>query len=82
MPNSPNAFSRFMAGPAGRMLRIVVGLVIIGYGWTRMGTTSGVVLLVLGLVPLLAGIFNVCVIAPIIGAPFSGSASREAAPRP
>jgi hypothetical protein len=27
--------------------------------------------------PILAGIFNVCLIAPIIGAPFSGKEAME-----
>lgn len=32
----------------------------------------GIILMVVGLVPLLAGLFNVCLIALIIGPPFAG----------
>lgn len=78
MSTGPNGFASFMASPAGRGLRIVAGAAIIAVGVGRMGTTSGVVLIVVGLVPLLAGIFNVCMIAPLIGAPFSGRAALEA----
>lgn len=67
-----HAFAHFMARPAGRGIRIVAGLALIAAGWTRMGATAGVALMIAGLVPLLAGLFNVCVLAPLIGAPFSG----------
>jgi hypothetical protein len=36
--------------------------------------TWGYLLAVIGLVPLLAALFNVCLIAPLLGAPFSGRA--------
>ena len=65
------AFARFMATGAGRILRIVAGLVLIGFG-LYLHSTVGIVVAAIGLVPLLAGVLNVCVIAPILGAPFSG----------
>ena len=70
-----HTFARFMAGPAGRGIRIIAGLALIGAGWTRIGTLLGVALMIAGLVPLLAGVFNVCVLAALIGAPFSGRAA-------
>ena len=77
-----NAFACFMARPAGRLLRIVAGLALIVWGWTMSGTTTGTVLMVVGVVPVLAGVFNVCLIAPIIGAPFSGRAALDGERRP
>lgn len=65
-------FAVFMASTAGRLLRIVAGVALIAWGWSTHETTTGVVLMAVGLVPLLAGAFNVCVIARIIGAPFAG----------
>jgi len=64
-------FAKFMASPAGRGLRIVLGLALIFWGF-RQGTTAGFVVAALGLVPLAAGTFNWCLIAPLIGAPFRG----------
>lgn len=72
-----NAVACFMAHPTGRLLRIAGGLALIGWGWTMRGTTTGTVLMIVGVVPILAGVFNVCLIAPIIGAPFSGRAALE-----
>jgi hypothetical protein len=69
------AFAKFMATGAGRILRIVAGLVLIGFG-LYLHSTVGIVVAVVGLVPLLAGVLNVCGIAPILGAPFSGAACR------
>jgi hypothetical protein len=67
------AFATLMAAPIGRLLRITAGVAIIAWGRALPGTTAGVVLVVVGLVPLLAGVFNVCVFAPLLGAPLSGS---------
>lgn len=78
MANASNGFACFMAKPAGRLLRIIAGLALIGWGWSQRGETVGTILMVVGLAPLLAGVFNFCLIAPIIGAPFSGRAALEA----
>lgn len=78
MPHASNAFAAFMAKPLGRIVRIVAGLALIAWGWTMRGQTTGTVLMVVGLAPLLAGVLNVCLIAALIGAPFSGRAALEA----
>lgn len=65
------SFARFMASPIGRGLRVVVGLVLVVIGIV-VGGGGGWVLAIVGLVPLAAGAFNVCLIAPLIKAPFSG----------
>jgi hypothetical protein len=62
------AFAKFMASAAGRGIRIVLGLSLIFWGLLE-GTP---LLAVAGLVPLAAGVFNWCLLAPLIGAPFRG----------
>lgn len=73
-------FASFMSSPTGRVLRIVVGLVLIGWGVFLAAATSnattGIILAVVGLLPLLAGLLDFCVFAPLFGAPFSGSKVR------
>jgi hypothetical protein len=69
------SFARFMAGPVGRGVRVVAGVAIIALG-LGLGGPGGYVVAALGFVPLLAGAFNVCVIAPILRAPFRGSEAR------
>jgi hypothetical protein len=63
-------FARFMASTAGRLIRIVAGAALIVVGVFVMGNVLGFVLAVVGLVPLLAGLMNVCVFAPLFGGPF------------
>ncbi len=65
------SFARFMAGPVGRGIRVVAGLVMIVAGLV-IGSGSGYALAAVGLLPLIAGLLNVCVIAPVLKAPFSG----------
>lgn len=71
------AFARFMATPAGRIARIVAGAVLIWAGLARVGGTGGVVLAVVGALPLAAGLFNFCAISAVIGAPFWGRKALE-----
>lgn len=73
MSDRANGFACFMASATGRGIRIVAGLALIAWGWSMRGQASGTVLMIVGLVPLAAGVFNVCLIAAIIGAPFSGA---------
>jgi hypothetical protein len=65
------SFARFMAGPVGRGIRVAAGLALIIIG-LAMGGGGGWVLAIVGLLPLLAGALNICVIAPLLKAPFSG----------
>lgn len=72
-----NPFVSFMASPAGRIIRIVAGLLLIALGFFVVNNTVvGIILIVVGLVPLLAGIFDFCVFAPLFGNPISGKKIR------
>jgi hypothetical protein len=72
-----NPFISFMASKNGRIVRIVAGLVLVAWGFFGIdNVTTGIIVLLVGLVPLLAGIFDVCVFAPLFGAPFNGPKIR------
>jgi hypothetical protein len=69
---------RFLAGTAGRIVRVVAGLILIALGlWVTQGAWSWV-LGIVGLVPLLAGLFDWCVFAPLFSLPFVGERLRHA----
>jgi hypothetical protein len=72
-------FAQFMASGLGRGLRIVAGIILIAVGLAVVGGTGGIVLAVVGLVPLLAGVFDVCLLAPLFGAPLKGTDVRARA---
>jgi hypothetical protein len=63
-------FARFMSSLAGRLIRIVAGIILIIIGFTLVHGTGGIILAIVGLVPLVAGLFNFCVFAPLFGGPF------------
>jgi len=63
-------FAKFMSSWTGRILRIVAGVALILIGLMAVQGTGGIILAVIGLVPLVAGIFNFCVFAPLFGGPF------------
>lgn len=68
----------FLASSTGRWVRIVAGVVLILLAlFVTTGTWSWV-LGIVGLVPLLAGIFDRCVFAPLFGLPFGGEELRRA----
>ena len=71
-----SAFGQFMASMAGRTVRVIAGIVLIGLGiW--IGGTWGIVLDVIGVVPLLAGLFDVCIFSALFGGPFAGPKIRS-----
>jgi len=77
-----SAFARFINSPAGRLFRIVVGLGLIGYGYTRRAESMGTVLMIVGLVPLAAGTFDLCIVSALLGGPLKGSRSGGNKPHP
>jgi hypothetical protein len=73
-----NGFFGFIASPAGRVIRIIAGVALILVGLLAVGGIWGWILAIVGLVPLLAGLFDRCVFAPLFGLPFVGPRLREA----
>ena len=72
-------FAQFMSSGLGRGLRIVAGIILIAVGLAVVGGTGGIVLAIIGLVPLLAGVFDVCLFAPLFGALLKGADVRARA---
>ena len=65
--------AHFVNSPAGRIARILVGLGLIGWGYFQSAGSAGIILIVVGLVPLAAGGFNLCLISALLGGPISGA---------
>lgn len=65
---------RFMGSQAGRAVRIAAGLllivvgVLLGGGWWTLA--------VIGLLPLAAGVFDFCLLGPLLRKPMSGPRFR------
>ena len=69
-------FARFMSSLEGRLLRIVAGIALIIIGLAVVHGTGGIILAIVGLVPLVAGLANVCFFAPLFGGPFQAKNIR------
>jgi hypothetical protein len=71
------AVFRFLASSTGRVVRAMAGLVLIVVGLAVVTGVIGWILAIVGLVPLLAGLFDRCVFAPLFGLPFAGPRLRD-----
>jgi hypothetical protein len=59
------SFLRFMQSPAGRLLRVGTGATLVWVG-AILGTLAGVLLMVVGLIPVVTGIANVSLFEELI----------------
>ncbi len=66
-------FAQFMASGLGRGVRIAAGIVFLAWGLFLSG---GVIPVVLGVVFVAVGVFDVCLLAPLFGAPLKGADVR------
>ncbi len=71
-----NPIVSFLASTTGRFVRILAGIALIAWGLLGLGGTAGIIVAVIGAVPLLAGLFDFCLFAPLFGNPISGKEIR------
>jgi hypothetical protein len=71
---STMSFVTLMNSPGGRLARILAGLAFIVIGLAVIGGTGGLILAVVGLVPLGAGLGDVCLFGPLFGTDLRGTA--------
>ncbi len=64
---------KFMASPIGRGARIVLGLVLIVLGLAVIGGQGGLILAIIGIVPIAMGALDLCILAPVCGYPLHGT---------
>ena len=67
-----DGFVGFMQSAVGRLLRMVVGIVLIGLGIVTVGGVWGAVLVALGVVFFLVGALGICLLAPFFGYTLTG----------
>lgn len=72
------SFVSFMQSLVGRLLRIVAGIALIAIGLFVTTNGWGIVVAVIGAVPLIAGLVGVCLFAPLFGYTLTGQ--RKASP--
>jgi hypothetical protein len=77
-----SGFAKFINSPVGRIARIVVGIGLIVWGYVELDTGMGVLLILVGLVPLLAGGFDLCLVSALLGGPIQGARVRSLSDNP
>ncbi|OJH36069.1 YgaP-like transmembrane domain [Cystobacter ferrugineus] len=70
----------WIASRTGRWTRMLAGASMMVGGLAR-GSAPGRVMALLGLLPLMEGAFDVCVLGPLFGLPIQGEAIRRKAGR-
>jgi hypothetical protein len=71
-----NPLIKFLASKTGRIIRVIAGIALVAWGLLGLAGTTGIIVAAIGLVPLLAGLFDVCVFAPLFRNPFKGKDIR------
>lgn len=66
----------FLASRTGRWLRIATGAGMV-LGGLASGTSRGAAVALAGLVPLIAGTLDLCLLGPLFGLPIRGEALRR-----
>lgn len=74
-PSAPQSswFARFMASGYGRLARVALGVALITVGLLAVPQPAGSLVALFGLVPIAAGVFNLCPVAPLWGGHFIGA---------
>ena len=72
-----NPFCTFMASTAGRLVRILAGIALIAWGYFGLSGVAAIVVILVGALPLVAGVFDFCVFAPLFGCPLTGPKIRS-----
>lgn len=68
---------KFLGSEVGRIVRGLAGMILIAFGiWVVQGTWQWI-LIIIGLLPLAAGLFDFCLFAPLFGLPFVGERLRN-----
>jgi hypothetical protein len=75
-------FARFINTAAGRIIRLIVGAALIVWGYSLLDETLGIVLIIVGLIPLVAGALDLCLISALLGGPLAGKKVRDSSSNP
>jgi hypothetical protein len=72
-----SGFSKFLNSLAGRILRLVLGILFLVVGYLYRDHALGVISMAWGVLPLSAGEFDICYLSAALGGPLSGKKIRS-----
>ncbi|MGM7667344.1 hypothetical protein [Microbacterium sp. A93] len=74
-----SAFGTWINSPPGRVFRIMAGSVFLLIGLRRRSTVAGKASIIWGLLPLSAGVGDLCYVSAALGGPLRGEECRRSA---
>ncbi|MEW1980047.1 hypothetical protein AB0333_03820 [Citricoccus sp. NPDC079358] len=74
-----SAFGTWINSPPGRVFRIMAGSVFLLIGLRRRSTAAGKASIIWGLLPLSAGVGDLCYVSAALGGPIRGDECRHSA---
>ncbi|QGN57612.1 hypothetical protein [Nostocoides sp. HKS02] len=77
-----SVFGRWIETSAGRRFRVVAGVLWAGVGLALWASPAGKAALAFSVLPLSAGLLDICWVSAALGGPLRGSACRRLAARP
>ena len=67
---------RFMSSTAGRVLRVIAGIGVIAWAFTALGGRDATIVALIGGIPILTGLLDICVLGPVTGQALKGRTVR------
>ncbi len=64
-----NSLINFMQGGVGRVVRVILGLALIYVGLAVVGGTAGIIIAIIGLLPIAMGVWGPCLLGFIFKQP-------------
>ncbi len=71
-----SGFSHFLNRPAGRVFRVAMGVGFLVVGYVFRSHPLGVASFVWGVLPLSAGVLDICYLSALLGGPLSAAKIR------
>jgi hypothetical protein len=72
-----SGFSKLLNSPAGRIFRLAAGTGFLVVGYAHRDHALGKLSMAWGVLPLSAGLFDICFISVMLGGPLSGAKIRS-----
>ncbi|MBB1509678.1 hypothetical protein [Tessaracoccus sp. MC1756] len=75
-------FGSWINNPSGRVFRVAAGAAFLAAGLAGRGSVLGLASIAWSILPLTAGLFDVCYISAAVGGPLRGGQCRAASSAP
>ena len=72
-----SGFSRFINSTAGRVFRLVAGIIFLAVGYAYRDHWLGILSMIWSILPLTAAAFDLCYLSVLLGGPISGAKIRD-----